>query len=74
MVYLDEIEKVVEHYTSNQSTKWNFGNQIMYDMCAKNPYHTDADIIGGKIWIIGRTYAAAIERGKSNTEKSDDFY
>ena len=56
------------------NTRWSFGNQILYDMCAENPLHNDADVIVGKIWIIGRTYAAAIERRKTNTNFEDDFY
>ncbi|MFD0987694.1 hypothetical protein [Methyloligella solikamskensis] len=40
----------------------NFGNQILYDMCVVAPKHTDDDVISGKVWLIGRAYAAAIER------------
>lgn len=55
---------------------WDFGNSIIYEMCRKNPYHVDADIIVGKIWIIGRAYAAAIERRKNveSDNMGDDFY
>ncbi len=40
----------------------NFGNSILYRMCAENPKHTDADVVHGKLWLIGRSYAASIER------------
>ncbi|AJH77677.1 hypothetical protein [Heyndrickxia coagulans] len=46
---------------------WSFGNEILYEMCRKNPDHNKADVIVGKIWLIGRSYAAAIENRK--TEK-----
>ena len=39
-----------------------YGNKILYDMCATKPRHDDIDIIVGKIWLIGRSYSAAIER------------
>jgi hypothetical protein len=43
-----------------------FGNYILYRMCEEQPDHTDADVVEGKIWLIGRAYAAAIERGADN--------
>lgn len=58
------------------SNNWDFGNSILYEMCEKNPYHQSASIIVGKIWLIGRSYAAAIERRKNAelTDSGDDFY
>ena len=55
---------------------WSFGNEILYEMCRKYPEHNKADIIVGKVWLIGRSYAAAIERRKNvNADNSgDDFY
>jgi len=55
-------------------SKWDFGNQILYNMCAKYPYHKKKDQIVGKIWLIGRAYAAAIERRKNAKEYNEDFY
>lgn len=40
---------------------WRFGNKILYDMCYNNPEHTNKEVVIGKIWLIGRSYAAAIE-------------
>lgn len=59
------------------STKeWDFGNQVLYDLCNKNFNHKEIDIILAKIWLIGRSYAAAIERrkNKKEDENNDDFY
>jgi hypothetical protein len=54
---------------------WDVGNQILYNMCATNPGHTRDDVIIAKVWLIGRTYAAAIER-RRNTDGAlgDAFY
>ena len=58
------------------SNRWDFANSILYDMCAKNPLHDDANVIVGKLWLIGRSYAAAIERRKniSVSNRDEDFY
>ena len=53
---------------------WRFGNDVLYRMCDEEPLHQDADVVVGKLWLIGRSYAAAIERRKNKQESSDDFY
>ncbi len=53
---------------------WNFGNQVLYDMCQKAPKHTSETEIVGKVWLIGRSYAAAIERGANSPYTGDQFY
>jgi len=60
---------------ATSQTAWDFGNKILYDMCSANPDHKQDQIIIGKIWLIGRTYAAAIERRRT-TEGAlgDAFY
>ena len=55
-------------------TVWDFGNQVLYDMCRTNPEHTRDQIIIGKMWIIGRTYAAAIERRRRMEVASGDAF
>jgi hypothetical protein len=40
-----------------------YGNESLYRMCKDKPLHNDLDIVKSKIWIIGRAYSAAIERG-----------
>lgn len=42
---------------------WGWGNEVLYRMCRERPQHTDNDVISGKLWLIGRAYSAAIERG-----------
>ncbi len=41
---------------------WRFTNKVLYNLFKKHPKH-DKEIIIAKIWIIGRTHAASIERG-----------
>ncbi len=56
-------------------TAWDFGNQVLYNLCAANPGHTRDDIIIAKIWLIGRSYAAAIERRRDKGDAvGDAFY
>jgi len=56
-------------------TAWDFGNQVLYDMCKANPEHKSTQVIIGKIWLIGRTYAAAVERRRNKgSETGDAFY
>lgn len=54
---------------------WDLANETLYDLCRKYPSHKDNKEIIAKVWIIGRTYAAAIERRKPSEEfKGADFY
>lgn len=42
---------------------WNHGNKVLYNLC-KGTYskHDKLDVIISKMWLIGRSYAAQIER------------
>jgi len=55
---------------------WALGNDILYKMCADNFNHDSAEKIVAKVWLIGRSYAVAIERRKNKTPGvvSDKFY
>lgn len=78
VIYMKVVEaytnSVYENFRTQYIDYWSFGNQILYDMCLKNPSHTNKKVIIGKIWLIGRSYAAAIERIKEKPKPSDDFY
>jgi len=56
------------------SKEWNFGNSIHYELCNENFEHKDSDKIIAKVWLIGRSYAAAIERRKNKIDINDNFY
>ena len=61
--------------TINKSRTENaFGNKVLYDMCINNPLHNNNDVISGKVWLIGRAYAVAIERVREKKYINDDFY
>ncbi|WP_286844131.1 MULTISPECIES: hypothetical protein [Sphingobacterium] len=71
----------IEHFAVSD---WDISNQILYNMCQQYPSNTDSQSILAKTLIIGRTYAASIERRKvKNTIEdvqpvatiiNDDFY
>lgn len=51
-----------------------FGNEILYNMCKDFSAHKITDQISGKVWLIGRSYAADVGRGRKNDSINDDFY
>ena len=53
---------------------WILGNSVLYKLCKDHPYHRSDDEITAKIWLIGRAYAASIERRKKKYNINDDFY
>ncbi|MFN8376329.1 MAG: hypothetical protein U0694_26090 [Anaerolineae bacterium] len=63
--------EIIQHA---QNLPVDFGNQILYRMCADYPYHSDVDVVGGKIWLIGRAYAASLERKKPQGISTNNLY
>jgi hypothetical protein len=53
---------------------WDLGNRVLYDLCREHPDHATDDKIIAKVWLIGRSYSASIERRRVVTEIGDDFY
>jgi len=55
---------------------WDLGNNVLYAMCKKYPGHQADDEIVAKVWLIGRSYAASIERRRNRNPKEfgDKFY
>jgi hypothetical protein len=54
---------------------WDFTNRLLYDVCRHHPAHMDDDVIVAKVMLIGRAYAAAIERGSRHPGlTSERFY
>lgn len=68
--------KITKHHVNKakQKSEWDFGNKILYDLCDNYPYHKNINQIVAKTWLIGRAYAAAIERRKKAKEYNDTFY
>lgn len=70
----EEMLKKYEGFFQRPHGEWDFGNKILYRMCEEYPAHTDVNVAVGKIWLIGRSYAAAIERGSKREHTEGDFY
>lgn len=66
------LEKGVKAAKSESS--WSIMNDVLYDLCKQNPSHKDDHVILAKLVLIGRTYAAALERRRDPKEGADDFY
>ncbi|MBI5922421.1 MAG: hypothetical protein HY847_12375 [Betaproteobacteria bacterium] len=60
--------------TATSPSPWDFGNAVLYELCDKHPLHREIPVVIAKVWLIGRSYAAAIERRRANPAKNDDFY
>ena len=58
---------------AQKSRGYDFSNKILYDLCSQNPSHEEEEIIIAKVLMIGRVYAAAIERRKDGI-KYRDYY
>jgi hypothetical protein len=60
-----------------QKSPWDLGNRFLYNLCADNFTHDTDEKIIAKVWLIGRSYAAAIERRKTKVTSgdiNDNFY
>jgi hypothetical protein len=44
---------------------WDLGNRVLYDLCRRHPSHKNRDAVIAKVWLIGRSYSAALERRKN---------
>lgn len=55
---------------------WDMTNAMLYELCQNYPDHTNQDAVLTKIHVVGRIYAAAIERrrNKKAEETNDTFY
>lgn len=75
MIHNEEnIDTVINAYLSVPKTRWVLGNKVLYDLCRDHPGHSNSDEIVAKIWLIGRSYAAAVERRKNADSFDGDFY
>lgn len=53
---------------------WELSNRVLYNLCEQYPSHRSRDEVLAKILLIGRVYAAAIERRRSKAAKNGAFY
>lgn len=69
------LSRTLMRYFENPNNVWQYGNSVLYNMCAQEPYHNKKDVIIGKLWLIGRSYSAALERRKTGDGcDSTEFY
>jgi len=47
-------------------TAYDVGKDALYEMCRKHPRHNREDEVISKIWLIGRSHSAAIERRRGD--------
>lgn len=59
---------------ATQRTPWHLSNEVLYKLCHEHPFHVETEVVLAKVLLIGRVYAAAIERRRSKNEENDDFY
>lgn len=72
-----KIEKEISKDMVEKAMKDNnlsFANAVLYKLCKKNIEHQDTEKVIAKIWIIGRTYAAQIERQKPASYTTEQYY
>ena len=65
--------KFVKAALKSQSV-WDLGNKVLYKLCADHPGHGSNEVIIAKTWLIGRAYAAALERRRDADVLGDAFY
>jgi len=53
---------------------WDIGNGVLYDLCSRYPDHTNADAVSAKCWLIGRSYAASVERYMKKRRREEEFF
>ena len=73
---LDIAKEYEKFLKSRNATKMGckLGKELLYDMCKKHPLHVVGDDIYSKVLLIGRTLAAAIERGGKGEGDTRTFY
>ncbi len=75
MIEFEILKNSYNDYLKTTKKRYIFSDEILYEMCKNYPDHKKQEIIIGKLILIGRTYAAAIERRKiSDNYQGDKFY
>ncbi len=64
----------LDKFNNLKDKKWVLGNNVLYKLCLDYPNHINNEEIRAKIWLIGRSYAASIERRINKKRINDDFY
>jgi len=65
--FRDLLQNAVNH--ARDPNPWDIGNSVLYKLCQEHPLHEEEQAVLAKVWLIGRAYAAAIERRRPRKEK-----
>lgn len=58
-----------------QGTCWDLGNEVLYGLCREYPKHDKEEEVLAKVWLVGRSYSAAIERRRKSLKVTGEkFY
>jgi hypothetical protein len=57
-----------------KANPWDLGNKVLYDLCSRHFTHDSTEKVIAKVWLIGRSYAVAIERRRNKKDINDSFY
>lgn len=69
----EKVDYLLNNINQDTSIMWEYGNDILYSMCKNRPLHNDRNAVASKIWLIGRSYAASIERVKEKISSSEVY-
>lgn len=58
--------KAVKHVLDDRKDLWTPLNEWLYELCRTYPGHNRNAVVAAKVLLIGRSYAAAVERGVRN--------
>jgi hypothetical protein len=63
----------MNHADSYAADYSGYMNEILYRMCSEQPDHAEPEVVASKIQLIGRSYAATLERGAGDGFSYDEF-
>lgn len=67
------VSGICERFVEKKSI-WGTANAELYELCKKYPCHDNREQTVAKLWMIGRTYAAALERRQHPIVSTDELY
>lgn len=68
------VHNLVKKYKKREEDFFVLGNNVLYDLCKDYSLHNDRGAIVSKVWLIGRSYAAALERVKDRNLVNGAYY
>ena len=69
----EEIDELLNEFNPNENI-WSLADGELYGLCQKYPDHKNTKATIAKLWFIGRTYAAALERRRNVIVDTNTLY